>query len=211
LDQFENQPKDGSTIYLRDMEREIAAAVAEGTVVVFASGNGPAPGSWPSSAPGVVSVGGALVDEKLDLVASSYATSFVSLVYPGRTCPDVCGIVGPAPNGLLLALPTQPNNQFDAEFSAVDGTRPGDGWLIASGTSSATPQVAGLVALLLQMEPALTPAGIAMRLKDVAVGVHHGESASGHPATADRPNAATGYGFATFRRPHREKGYSGLF
>lgn len=210
-DVFNNMPQSGAAQYLHDLETEIAAAVADGIVVLFASGNGPEPGSWPSSAPGVISVGGALVNEDLELTASSYATSFFSLVYPGRACPDVCGLVGPGPSGLLLALPTQPNNLFDGEFSAVDGTQPGDGWMIASGTSSATPQVAALTALLLQLHGQMTPAEVLDMLREMAVGVSQGSTASGHLATSARPNLATGHGWTTFRRPHRQGGYTGIY
>jgi subtilisin family serine protease len=209
-DRFTFFPNNGATLYLRALEAEIRAAVADGITVLFASGNGPLPGSWPSSMPEVISVGGALVTRNLDLIASSYATSFASLVYQGRTCPDVCGLVGPAPNGLLFTLPTQPDNQFDAAFSAIDGTARGDGWMVASGTSSATPQVAGLVALLQQAEGPLPPAQVRARLSDLAIGVHQGTTGSGHVATAARPNLATGYGFAGLRRPHRAGGFSGL-
>ena len=151
-----------------------------------------------------------MVDAKLELVASSYATSFVSQVTAGRVCPDVCGLVGPAPNGLLFALPTQPNNQFDANFSAIDGTAPGDGWLIASGTSSATPQLAGVVALLLQLHGNVGHAQILAMLQDMAVGVHAGVSATGAVATNARPNAATGHGLVTWRRPQLFDRYTGL-
>lgn len=210
-DVFTNTPNSGAADYLHDLETEIAAAVGDGIVVLFASGNGPEPGSWPSSAPGVISVGGALVTEDLELTASSYATSFVSQVHAGRSCPDVCGLVGPSPSGLLFALPTQPDNELDGLFSAVDGTQAGDGWLIASGTSSATPQLAGLSALLLQLDGGLSPAEVLDRLREMAVGVHQGRSASGHLATFARPNLATGHGWATFRRPHRREGYTGLY
>ena len=208
---FSSFPNSGAAAYLRDLETAIQGAIADGVTVLFASGNGPAPGSWPSSVPGVVSVGGALVDENLELLASSYATSFASLVTPGRVCPDICGLVGPGPSGLLLALPTQPNNQLDNAFSASDGTQPGDGWLIASGTSSATPQVAAIVALLLQMQGPMAPADVLEWLRGMAIGVHQGTTASGHPATAARPNAATGHGFVAFRRPQLANSYTGLY
>jgi hypothetical protein len=210
-DVFTNSPASGAAEYLHDLETEVLAAIGDGVTVLFASGNGPEPGSWPSSVPGVICVGGAFVSENLELSASSYATSFVSQITQGRVCPDVCGLVGPAPYGLLFALPTQPENELDAEFSAADGTAVGDGWLVASGTSSATPQLAGMAALLLQLHGAQTPAQILARFRGMAVGVHQGQTASGHIATAARPNAATGYGLVTFRRPHRMSGFTGLY
>jgi subtilisin family serine protease len=201
-------PNGNDARYFRLLEQAIRDAVNAGVVVLFASGNGPLPGSWPSAMPEVVSVGGALIEANGNLRASNYATSFISQVYLNRRCPDVCGLVGPGPYGLLIMMPTQPNNELDGEFSAVDGTQVGDGWLVASGTSSATPQVAGMVALLFQARGAMTPAQVRTALEGMAVGVTQGASASGHLATAQRPNLATGYGLVTLRRPNRASGYT---
>lgn len=205
---FAQDPNGNFARYLRLLERAIRDAVNDGVVVLFASGNGPLPGSWPSGMPEVISVGGALIEANGSLRASSYATSFISRVYPHRRCPDVCGLVGPAPHGLLIMMPTEPHNQLDGEFSAVDGTQVGDGWLVASGTSSATPQVAGIVALLLQAQAGMSPAQARAFLQDMAVGVTQGVSASGHLATSQRPNLATGYGLVTLRHPNRAGGYT---
>ena len=207
-----NFPNSGAADYLRDLRDEVIGAIQDDVTVLFASGNGDqpvsGPGNWPSSVPGLISVGGALVDQDLELQASSYATSFASIITPGRTCPDVCGLVGPAPAGLLFALPTQPNNTFDVDLSAVDGTQPGDGWMVASGTSSATPQIAGMAALLMEMHGNQTPAEILDRFRDMAVGVHQGSSATEHVATSTRPNVATGHGWVTFRRPQLANSYA---
>lgn len=205
---FTQDPNGNFSRYLRLLEQAIRDAVNDGVVVLFASGNGPLPGSWPSGMPEVISVGGALIETNGNLRASDYATSFISQVYPNRHCPDVCGLVGPAPYGLLIMMPTQPNNQLDGEFSAIDGTEVGDGWLVASGTSSATPQVAGMVALLLQTQGNMNPAQVKVALQEMAVGVTQGRSASGHQATSQRPNLATGYGLVTLRRPNRARGYT---
>lgn len=207
-EEFTQRPNGNDARYLRLLEQAIRDAVNAGVIVLFASGNGPLPGSWPSSMPEVISVGGALIEANGNLRASSYATSFLSQVYVNRRCPDVCGLVGPGPYGLLIMMPTQPNNQLDGEFSAVDGTQVGDGWLVASGTSSATPQVAGMVALLLQIQGGLNPAQVRAALQEMAVGVIQGTTASGHLATTQRPNLATGYGLVTLRRPNRAGGYT---
>jgi subtilisin family serine protease len=215
-DQFDNLPDHGATLYLREIETEINGMVDDGTVVFCASGNGKLPGNWPSSMPDVVSVGGAFIDEHLKLTASSYATSFASRIYTTdnnepRHCPDVCGLVGPEPRGLLLAMPTQPRNNLDADFSRDDGTRPGDGWMIASGTSSATPQVAAMAALLIQLCGPLSPVEVRQHLEEMAVCVHDGYTATGHRPWGNRPNIATGYGFVTLRRPQLYEGYTGLY
>lgn len=206
--EFTQRPNGNDARYLRLLEQAIRDAVNAGVIVLFASGNGPLPGSWPSSMPEVISVGGALIEANGNLRASSYATSFLSQVYVNRRCPDVCGLVGPGPYGLLIMMPTQPNNQLDGDFSAVDGTQVGDGWLVASGTSSATPQVAGMVALLLQIQGGLNPAQVRAALQEMAVGVTQGTTASGHLAITQRPNLATGYGLVTLRRPNRVGGYT---
>jgi subtilisin family serine protease len=201
-DAFADRDSDAE-VYLRLLERTIQSTVGDGVIVIFASGNGPMPGSWPSALPEVICVGGALIEEDGDIVASDYATSFISQIYAGRRCPDVCGLVGPSPYGLLIMMPTQPQNRFDDNFSALDGTRQGDGWIVASGTSSAAPQVAGFAALLLQSQGPMAPQAIKAALQDMAVGVQRGRSANGHVATSDRPNLATGYGLVTLRPPNR--------
>ena len=70
-----------------------------------------------------------------------------------RDVPDICGIVGTAPDGKLIVMPTKPLSLLDVIFSAPpisDGTAYDDGWMVASGTSSAAPMVAGVAAILIQ-------------------------------------------------------------
>jgi serine protease AprX len=71
---------------------------------------------------------------------------------------------------------------------------PTDGWGIFSGTSAACPQVAGVVALLLQKDPNLTPAEVKDILKQSATDVTAGHSYMGDSA-GPGPDAATGTGF----------------
>src|SRR5262249_55138034 len=79
-------------------------AVADGTVVLFAAGNG-GPAAWPSGEPAVISVGGAFLADDDSVTASSYASSGTNPNNPGRHCPDLCGLVGLAPQGVYIALP----------------------------------------------------------------------------------------------------------
>ena len=82
--------------YLRLLEATIVFAVADGIVVCFSCGNGTKRG-FPGSHLDVISVGGVHVNyPDLSLEASSYASSFASQLYPGRHCPDVCGLTGKA-------------------------------------------------------------------------------------------------------------------
>jgi serine protease AprX len=187
--------------YLKTLEAAVANAVANGIVVCFSAGNGHH--SFPGSHPDVISVGGVMVNyPNLDFEASSYASSFDSSLYPGRHVPDLCGLVGRNVNGRapLHMLPIQPGCTIDTELAApsagggpADGTAPNDGWALFSGTSAASPQVAGIVALMLQKDPALTPAQVKAHLKDTATDVAAGNSAMGDPA-GPGPDAATGAG-----------------
>ncbi len=184
----------------RDLHDEIVDAVAHGIIVCFAAGNGPGGAAWPGSMPEVVSVGGVYVDERGRLEASSYASSGLNSDEPGRRCPDVCGLTGQMPMGIYIAMPTQEGSDLDGEFSSRgdrfpegDATGATDGWLVASGTSSATPAVAGVAALVLQAEPGLSPDEVKTRLEEACRDVTVGASANGDKA-AEGPDPATGSG-----------------
>lgn len=189
------------------LQMTINNAVAAGIVVCVAAGNG-GPVGWPSSEPAVISVGGAFLGPDDGIVASSYASSGTNVNNPGRQCPDVCGIVGMAPKGIFIELPTQPGSALDAAFAGspypnFDTTTASDGWLVASGTSSATPMVAGVAALILQANPGFTPAQVRAALVNSCVDVTSGSSASGQPATAGN-DLATGAGLVQAYRALRD-------
>lgn len=179
------------------LEAEIIAAVAGGITVIFACGNGGTVG-WPGCMPHVVSVGGAYQRQDGTWEASSYASSGVHYRYPNRHCPDLSAIVGHAPKGIFIVMPTMAGAIFDGSFAGGvfpngDETGKSDGWLVGSGTSSAAPMVAGAAALLLQAKPSLTPAEIKQALSDTCIDVVQGTSASGEMAGIG-PDSATGAG-----------------
>lgn len=192
--------------YLKTLEAAVASAIASGIVVCFSCGNGTKRG-FPSSHPQVVSVGGVHVNlpDLNALEASSYASSFPSSLYPGRHCPDVCGLTGERAviNGSgrapSIMLPVQPGANLD-QISPSTGADD-DGWGLFSGTSAACPQVAGVVALMLEKNPSLTPADIKQKLMSSARDVTTGTSGTGEtagPGTDD----ATGAGLVDAKWAH---------
>ena len=180
--------------YLKTLEAAVANAVAQGIVVCFSAGNGHR--AFPGSHPDVISVGGVHPNYPFlsydNLEASSYASSFDSKLYPGRHVPDLCGLTGrrtAAGTAPLIMLPVQPSASLDMANTGSTG----DGWGIFSGTSAACPQVAGVVALLLEKKPSLTPAQTKDKLVKSATDVKTGASAMGDVA-GPGADAATGSG-----------------
>jgi hypothetical protein len=157
---------------LKPLEAEIQAAIAAGVVVVFSAGNGHY--AFPASMPEVLSVGGTFVAEDGSMQASDYASAFTSTIYSGRHVPDVCGLVGMLPYGDYIMLPVPPGHEIDTGNAVHDGTKPGDGWAVFSGTSAAAPQIAAVCALLLQKNPQLTPAEVKALLTRTAIDVRDG-------------------------------------
>ncbi|MGV9455303.1 S8 family serine peptidase [Streptomyces sp. NPDC003635] len=157
----------------------VSLAIRAGTVVVCAAGNGHY--AYPAQHPGVIAVGGVHRDEEGILQASDYASAFTSVLFRDRFVPDVCGLVGMRPGATYILLPAPPGSTIDRVLSAEpypkgDGTAPGDGWAVLSGTSAAAPQVAGICALLLQADRGLSPADVRALLRDSAVEVDRGAS-----------------------------------
>lgn len=178
-----------------DIESVIRSAVAKGIAVVFSAGNGHL--AFPACLPEVIAVGGVTLNEDGSLEASSYASGFDSKLYPGRSVPDVCGIVGrgggsgPLPGHIMLPVPR--GSALDGE-NFPSGTRD-TGWGIFSGTSAAAPQVAGIIALMRQLRGNLAPAQIRSVLEAHAVDVTKGRSATGARAKEGK-DLATGAGLA---------------
>jgi subtilisin family serine protease len=193
-----DHPGTSIPLWLKPLEVAVANAVAQGVVVCFSAGNGHR--SFPGSHPDVISVGGVHVNlpDVGDVEASSYASSFNSTWYPGRACPDVCGLTGKKVNigggkAPSLLLPVQEGASLD---SIDPQTGPAaDGYGLFSGTSAACPQIAGIVALMLEKDPAMTPAKVRDVLKKSARDVQKGTTNNGDTAAVG-PDLATGAGLA---------------
>lgn len=194
-----NQPSGQLPRSLAALQTEIQAAIARGVIVIFSAGNGHY--TFPGQMPEVISAGGVFVDANGQMTASDYASAFPSRIYPGRTVPDVCGLVGMAPHAAYIMFPQPPGSLIDADCAAFDETTQEDGWAAFSGTSAAAPQLAGVCALLLQAHPGLTPTQVKAILRrtgrDVTIGRasrHSDPSGTGGiPATVGE-DGATGAG-----------------
>jgi serine protease len=128
----------------------IASARSRGTVVVVAAGNSNANAAnfSPASCPGVIAV--AATNRSGGRAYYSNFGAVVAVAAPGGD------MRSSAANGILSTL-------------NAGATGPGaDSYAYYQGTSMATPHVAGVVALMLAKNPALTPDEVAARLKSSA-------------------------------------------
>ena len=164
-----------------DIERIVKDAVASNVTVIFSGGNGHF--AFPGCLPQVISAGGTTVNADGELSASSYASSFKSQFYPGRNVPDFCGVVGeagtaPLKGHIMLPVP----NGCELEGENMSANQRNKGWGIFSGTSAAAPQIAGVAALMLSVNPNLKPAEIKGILSSTATDVVKGKSAHSESA-----------------------------
>ena len=130
------------------LSRSVNRAVAAGLVVCVAAGN-EGPGSYTVSSPGAAA-DAITVGNMIDLGKGGFALAPSSSRGPtadGRVKPDLC-----APGWMIRA----------AEANTGGYTR-------KTGTSMATPFVAGVAALMLQADPTLTPSRIKALLKGTAI------------------------------------------
>jgi subtilisin family serine protease len=153
--------------------QEIVDAVAANIVVVVAGGNF-ALEPFPAMMPETIAVGAGGVDVADVLIVENSSSSYTHPLYPRRNVPDVCGL------GMDIIVPM------------VDGLG-NPTWVVLGYTSSATPQVAGVCALLLQKRPSLTPQLIRSVLVETAQDISHGTSANGVTAGSGA-DLATGGG-----------------
>jgi len=192
--------------FLKPLEAAVLEAVHKrGITVCFSAGNGHQ--GFPSQMPSVIAVGGVYAHENLSggdfqLEASDYASSFDSQIYPGRHVPDVCGLVGMKPGGVYIMLPVEPGDTIDqglagSAYPNKDETAADDGWAVISGTSASSPQIAGVCALLKQVEPGLSPALVKNILRasarDVKAGTGNAVCGESQPA-GEGHDGATGAG-----------------
>jgi subtilisin family serine protease len=183
----EDLPGTSMPNWLKPLYLTVLDAVARGITVCFSAGNGHY--GFPGSMPEVISVGGVVVDKNLNYSATKYASGFDSTWFPGRQTPDICGLVGTPPTADYIILPVQKGAMLDKE----------GGWGAFSGTSAASPMVAGVCALLKEADPVLQPAEIKDILKYTARDITAGTNAHGKNAGAG-PDGATGFGLVDAAR-----------
>src|SRR5207248_455085 len=142
---------------LRDVANIIAEALGDGGTMIFAGGNGQRP--FPACLPGVIAAGGVTVAADGSFQASNSASSVESQLERARRVPDVCGIVGEyssrKPMAGHIMLPVPNGSKLEGESLPQGGRN--RGWGVFSGTSAAAPQIAGIAALMLSVNPALRP------------------------------------------------------
>jgi subtilisin family serine protease len=173
--------------FLKPLYLAVLSAVAQGVVVCFSAGNGHR--GFPGNMPEVISAGGVIVDENLSYSATRYASGFMSTWFPGRRVPDVCGLCGELPSADYIVLPVQSGALLEKQ----------DGWGAFSGTSACSPMVAGVCALLKEVDPTLTLDQIRNILAFTARDIVKGVGANGAFA-GPGPDGATGFGLADAER-----------
>ena len=189
--------------FARVMSAVVSDAVNRGIIVIFSAGNGG--WSFPGQHPDVISAGGVYMSSDGKLEASDYASGFRSRIFPQRTVPDVCGLVGKLRRATYIMLPVQPGSLMDITRGILsirhphgDETLPNDGWAVFSGTSAAAPQLAGICALMKQISPQISPQQTRDLLKKTArdILVGRGSLGTGGNRATSGIDLATGSGLA---------------
>ena len=167
----------GHPTFEQQYRDHLTNAHAAGKIVVHCAGNGNSR-PWPiTNVPQhLIKVGGVHRKQDGSLEASNYARANT-----GVEQNDICGLCGMQPSGAYIWLPADPNH------NAAEQLAPG--WVLASGTSSATPQVAGVIALMQQarVQSGLAPLTMEQAktiLRDTARVVTVGSSFDGVAAAA---------------------------
>jgi serine protease AprX len=146
------------------LNQAVMEAWRQGIVVVASAGNtGPEPMTVgvPGNVPYVITVGAMTDNRTPDDESDDQITSF------SATGPTVEGFVKPemvAPGGRLLGMMNK-SNRIPKEHTRFHD---GDSYYYMSGTSQAAAVVSGVVALLLEAEPLLTPDQVKCKLMSSA-------------------------------------------
>lgn len=171
--------------YLKDpLCQAVEQAWKAGIVVVVAAGNGGRDNSHrtngygtitsPGNDPYVITVGAmkdrktlARSDDQMASYSSKGPTLFDQIAKPDIVAPGN-KIMAALPAGLQLTN-TYPGNSVPLGYYVTNGTsQPSTYYFEMSGTSMASPMVAGAAALLLQKQPSLTPDQIKAKLMKTA-------------------------------------------
>lgn len=176
-------------------ESAVAAAIAAGVVVVAASGNeGAANLDYPAADSGVIAVGASSIDDtNPNLIGESVASySNYSAANPtwgvvapgGDPCPGTSG--GSTCNdqddlhwieNIYTSTAADSTQACRVDPNSTNGIA--DCRILFAGTSQATPHVTGAVALLLSVNPALTPATVKTTLCSTARNISNSKQGCG--------------------------------
>jgi hypothetical protein len=157
--------------YSSDIVDAIDDAIAAGCIVLFAAGNGPdrSPYTYDVAFPGslaatrnMLCIGAASPTDEHKSASSSDGLHGWGSSYDNNAGPDVCAST---------------TWSYTTDWQGANGYNPGGGITGSDngnythdfgGTSSATPKVAGVVALMLSSNPTLTPAQVKSMLRNTA-------------------------------------------
>ncbi len=164
------------------LQAAVGDAVAAGAVVVVAAGNSNqnASGETPANCPGVIVVGA--TDPAGNRAFYSNYGSRLTISAPGGNTRDF-GQKG----GILSTLNAGKTGPGAASYASYQGT------------SMATPLVAGIISLMLSVDPGLTPERIVALLRETARPFPAGSACAGGTCGAGIINAARAVGAASRR------------
>lgn len=134
------------------LSQAVDNAVEQGVVVVVAAGN---------SGPGTGTIGTPAASHRAITVAATDSNDYIASFSSHGPTGDGRGGVSVAAPGVNIYAP---NNNWES----------GDPYVSKSGTSMATPHVAGTVALVLQANPTLSPEGVRATIMNTADPIGYG-------------------------------------